>query len=84
MLDRMVFWPCLIHEVYACFFLPFLAPVLSVCYVARHYWASWDGVIFSFFLFFVSSLRSLISVQVWNLDSGDDIRFQLGILVSCW
>jgi hypothetical protein len=52
------------YEVYVCFSffsLPFPACVLSVCYVARHYWASWDGVLFPLPLF-VSSQGPLIPV----------------------
>lgn len=45
------------------FFCLFSPPFYRSIDVARHYWASWDGVLLFLPLFyFVSSLRSMISV----------------------
>lgn len=51
------------HDVNACFLFVdfFFIRGLSVCYVVRHCWASWDGaLLLPLFRFF--PLRSLISV----------------------
>lgn len=71
------------HGFYASFFFLASFRPRSLCFVARHYQASWDGVLL--FLFLLRFFPAFSDIGL-GLESGseDDIRFQLGILVSYW